>query len=108
MSDSPVVSKREQFGAVRYALLAGTARGLQLLQRVPEYLRLRGWPTGDPDLRSVLCAAIACKAIGAGGTRFRRPPGADDCGGSWPREEESRTASRIIERMGLDVFLEPR
>lgn len=85
----------------------GVAVRLGYHRTVPELLKKRGWPL-DEDLVVVLASALACKAQEAGGTRFRRPVGADGLPGLWPIEETSRTASRIIESLELTELIEPR
>lgn len=96
----------EQADVVIYALLAGTARGLDLHKRLPELMRSRGFPTDDVDLVSVLKAAVALKAIGAGATLVHRPSGADALRGAWPADSGTRTASQIVEELELQRLLE--
>ena len=103
-----VVPEGEQKFALTYAMLAGTARGLGLLARVPEVMRFRGWPADDKNLASVLAAAVSLKALGAGATLLRRPPGADQCGGAWPASRERLTASQVVDAMDLTHLLEAR
>lgn len=96
----------EQIGAVKYVLFAGTHRGLDLGKRVPELMRSRGWPHDDVDLASVLAACVCLVFIGAGGTRVRRPPSAEACGGAWPDSAFIRTASDVVRSMDLQSLLE--
>lgn len=108
MTAERAVPIAEQRHAVTHALLAGTARALGLLKRVPELVRKRGW-SDDPDLSYVLAAAVALKVIGAGGTLLRRPQSADACGNRWPIEKRRLTASQIVDALELgDLVPEPR
>lgn len=98
----------EEYKALhRPAIIAGMARRLGLVQRVPELMRKNGWPVQSKDLVSVLIAAVACKKIGAGATRFRRPEAAERLGGLWPAEDASATASAIVDSLELDRLLDP-
>jgi hypothetical protein len=103
MSDI-IVSPHEQLEAVRYTLLAGRMRGLQLDKRMPELMKRRGWPAEDDDLRSVLQAAVVLKTLGAGATLIKRPPSADALGDVWP--DGKRTASQIVDALELHELLE--
>jgi len=100
-------SGRQDKEAIRYALLAGPARGLGLLKRVPELLRQRGWPH-EGDLAVVCAAAVGCTKIGAGRQLLRRPREADGCGGRWPADAGTLTARQIVEELELSDLLVPR
>lgn len=79
-----------------------------LPKRLPELMRARGWPTEDHDLIGCLMAAVACKAMGAGGQLFPRPPGAEQLGGLWPADAIFCTASQICDTLELDDLCKPR
>lgn len=100
MSDDLIVSPREQLEAVRYTLLAGRMRGLQLERRMPEFMKARGWPAADDNLRSVLQVAVVLKSLGAGATVIRRPPAASELGGKWP-DDGARTASQLVDMLDM-------
>lgn len=103
----PDPSPEEQKNVVRHALLAGTARGLGLLQRVPELCRARGWAL-EPHIVAVLQGAVALKKIGAGRTSFRRPASAEGLGGKWPADIPRLTASQIVALLELEELLDAR
>jgi hypothetical protein len=100
--------------ALKFAAIAGPSRSLGLLKiddekrltgRVPELLRSRGWPV-DLDLCIVLAAAIGLKKIGVGRQLFRRPSAAQGCGGKWPADAGSLTASQIVVELELSDLLQ--
>lgn len=101
------IDTREALETHRRALLAGTARALGLLKRVPEFMRKRGWPSNDQDLVAVLTAAIICRKWNAGRTRIRRPEGANYLQDLWPAEASVVTANHIVDTLELDDLLEP-
>lgn len=99
----------EQYKAIhRKAMLAGAAKALGLVQRVPELMRTRGWPADDQDLVAVLITAVACRKWGAGREVFRRPKAADGLGGLWPLHAQRVTANHIVDTLELDDLLSPR
>ena len=104
MNDIPDDMKKE---VARRALIAGVQRALGLPLRLIDLLRSRRWPVDD-DLVAVLSAAVACRKLGAGATRFRRPPAAGDCSNTWLGAGDVRTASQIVDVMELGELLEPR
>lgn len=106
MSDDLIVSPQEQLEAVRYTLLAGRMRGLQLEKRVPEFMKARGWPATDDDLRSVLQVAVVLKSLGAGATVIRRPAAASELGGKWPDDAGARTASQLVDALDMQELTE--
>lgn len=97
----------QQWNATRYAMLAGPVRGLDLLKRVPDLLRRRGWPE-DPDLVAVISAAVGLKKIGAGRTLIRRPHAAGGCGGKWPVDQPRMEARFIVEQLELSELTQGR
>lgn len=96
-----------QVQVMRYACIAGPARGLDLHRRVPELFRQRGWPE-DPDIMAVVKAAVGLKKIGAGLTVFRRPPSADALRGAWPEEDGKLEARQLVEKLELQELLQNR
>lgn len=86
------------------AMLAGYARSMGLLDRVPALFAERGW-TRDPALEAVVIAAAVCKRAGAPGTSFRRPEAAEVFGGLWPEWDKSLTARQLVERLDLGCLL---
>lgn len=101
---SDIVEAKDVRDLHRRAALAGAARALDLLRRVPDLLKQRGYEQPDADLVFVLCAAIACKKLGAGKQMFRRPANA---GSDWPTDSPQRTATQIIIDYDLFDLLEP-
>ena len=113
MSDGPKDTPEDRF-AVKFASIAGPSRSLGLLKiddekrltgRIPELLRKRGWPL-DLDLCCVLAMAIGHKKIGLGRQLYRRPPAAEGCGGKWPVDAGSLTASQIVTELELTDLLQ--
>lgn len=84
----------------RRAALAGTARSMKLLDRIPSLFVSRGWKR-DPDLESVIIAAVVCKRLGATATNFKRPDAAETLGGLWPEWDKTLDARQIVERLDL-------
>src|ERR1700744_2490387 len=102
--DNLIISPREQLESVRFTLLAGRMRGLQLDKRIPEFMRARGWPAADDDLRSVLQVAVVLKSLGAGATVIRRPAAAAALGGKWP-DDGARTATQLVDALDMQELL---
>lgn len=87
-------------------MMQGVAHGLDLVKRLPEFMKNRGWPP-DQDLTSVLIGAICCFVLGARGQRFRRPKAADALGDLWPFEAGATTAKQIVDTLELDDLCKP-
>lgn len=85
-------------------LLAGTARGLGLMERMPARFRARGWPLDDR--MHVATAAVCCVALRVGKTRFKVFPGTDDprC---WSELVGLNEAQKIVETLELQDMLKP-
>jgi hypothetical protein len=81
-------SPEAQRAVARYAFIAGPVRGLDLVKRVPEFMRKRGWPAEDQDLVDVIAVAVGLTKIGAGANPVYRPPGADAMRGAWPADSQ--------------------
>lgn len=90
---------------MRKALLAGAARGLELLSRMPKHFISRKWPE-DPDLIAVATAAVASCRVGAGRQKFRIPPRASEVG-EWNRLPPIVSAIDIVKTLELRSLLDP-
>jgi hypothetical protein len=104
------VSQEEYAGALLRALMVGPVRALDLIKRVPDEFKLRGWPD-DPDSHAVAACAIGAYKIGAGAQRFRLPP-ALMAQPEWMdlalrSDEHKPSAVGIVEKMELRHLLEP-
>lgn len=81
-------------------ILGSTAREMGLLKRVPELFKRRGW-TATEDVTAVVIAAVVCVQVNAYRQRFRRPPGAEECGGKWP-DGSTAIALQIVRGLELE------
>lgn len=84
------------------AALVGAARGLGLLERMPERFRARGWALDDR--LHVATAAVCCVALRQGRVRFLVQPGTDDheC---WTKIKGMTPAVDIVEALELEDML---
>ena len=85
-------------------LLTGTARGLDLLKRMPKRFTARGWDLDDRC--HIAIAAVCCVKIRCPKTKFTVPVGTDDppCWKAITKEHVS--AQEIVTALELDDMLE--
>lgn len=93
------------------AVLAGTARALGLLQRMPELFTQRGWPHAE-DAIAVAVAAVCCVKVGAVAQRFRLPDNVAALGELWRgvvaiAEDGMMRADALVAALELGDLLEP-
>lgn len=98
MSD-PIISIAD----ARRVLLVGTARALNLLERMPVRFRKRGWDLDDRV--HIAISAVCCVRLRCALTVFTVFPGANDSP-EWASITGKTTAAKIVEALELSDMLE--
>lgn len=101
---SKIVQPLDRKDIAKRALLAGTARALNMIERMSTRFSHRGWP--KDDRMHVATAAVCYVILGIGQQMFNVPPGANDppC---WQKITPHATANQIVEALELDDMRKP-
>ncbi len=94
----------EQLKAMKKSILVGTARGLELMRRMPERFIARRW---DLDDRVHIASSAVCFVrLGLSQQMFTVAPGTDDPA-CWKSLTPRASASQIVDALELNDLLDP-
>lgn len=102
------LTPEEQTEIQSKAMLAGTARGLDLYKRMASLFTERHWPHSQDFLHFAM-TAVCFTALGAGGTRLKTPKQAAMLGGKWAELadllDHAPPAGMIVDHLELEDLL---